>query len=146
MQKNTSLGSTKVLPRFGTALTRLFTVKGKLFICLNDMHSPNVHFSIALHKLKRPCFRKANKRLSSIRAERSPTSVPQRWDTNTASTQSVVYFLRLFIGTFKPVEEQLFPVSKLLQYFLFKRSFQTSMLHATNNPFYFQLKLKVLLV
>jgi len=56
MQKNTSVGCTKVLPRLDTVLTRLFTVKERFLICLNDMHSPNVHFSIALHTIKKALF------------------------------------------------------------------------------------------
>jgi hypothetical protein len=56
MQKNTSLGCTKVLPRLATALTRLFTVEERFLISLNDRHSPNVHFSIALPKIKKALF------------------------------------------------------------------------------------------
>lgn len=55
-----------------------------------------------------------NKRISSKRAQRSPTSVSQHWDNITASTQSVVCLLRPFVGTSKPVEEQPFSFFKLL--------------------------------
>lgn len=56
MQKNTRLGYTKVFRRLGTALTSLFTVKESFLVCLNDMHSLNVHFSIALHTIKQALF------------------------------------------------------------------------------------------
>ena len=56
MQKNTSLGCTKVLTRLDTAITTLFIVKERLLIYLNDMHSTNVHFSIALHTIKKALF------------------------------------------------------------------------------------------
>jgi hypothetical protein len=52
MLKNTSLDSTKVLPMLGTELIKLFTVKEWFFTCLNEMHPPNVLFSIVLRTNK----------------------------------------------------------------------------------------------
>jgi len=114
MQKNSSIVCTNVLPRLGTALTRLFTVKNRFLMCLNNMYSPNVHFSIAVLTIKKALFSESGQENIYQRAQLSPTSVSQRWDNITAITQSVVCLLRPFVGTFRPVEEMLFPVSKLL--------------------------------